>query len=166
MARKEENLAYDLSLFEARPKELERKEKQTNVVTIPKEKLAKNQKRKIRPFTLISTFLLSMTVIATVSVMIYSQVELTELTEQINVTTKQLQEQQSIYTQLQMKAESELSLRAVEDYAKTNLAMKKIEPSQVEYINLSEGDKAEIKQDPDKRGILDTIEDLISSFVS
>ena len=49
----------------------------------------------------------------------------------------------------------------LEDYAKNNLNMGKVEPTQIEYIKLSSEDKAEIKKDTSKRGILDMIKNVI-----
>ncbi len=147
------NNAYDISLFEAAPK-VERK---NNVVKIPESKLEKNRRVKIKPLKAISTFLAVFTLISVMLVVVHSQVELTELTEQINVSTKQLQELESEYTQLQMKVEASTSLKAVEEYSKNKLGMKRIEPTQVEYITLSDGDKAEVKSENQNKSIFDMI---------
>ncbi len=37
----------------------------------------------------------------------------------------------------------------MEEYAAAELGMDKLEPSQVEYVTLSEGDKAEVKEEAD-----------------
>ena len=147
------NNAYDISLFEAVP----RVERKNNVVRIPKNKLEENRRVKIKPFNAISTFLAVCTLISVMLVVVHSQVELTELTEQINVSTKQVQELESEYTQLQMKVEASTSLKAVEEYSKNELGMKRIEPTQVEYITLSDGDKAEIKDESQSKSIFDMI---------
>ena len=72
--------------------------------------------------------------------------EINELTDKINTTSKELAESQSVYTQLKMKAESEVSLKAVEEFARNELFMFEVGPSQYNYISLSNGkDKSEIK---------------------
>ncbi len=62
-------------------------------------------------------FLLVIALGATGSI-IFNQVQLTELTEEIDTAAQQLEESQSVYTQLQMKANANLSLATVESYAK------------------------------------------------
>lgn len=164
MAVDNRNYAYDLSLFEESP--AYEPQKKNNVVKIPKRKLDENRRKKLNPFTLLSTSLIAIVSLFIISSVVYSQVQLTELTEQINVATKELQEKQSIYTQLQMKIESESSLRLVENYARNELGMQKIEPTQVEYITLSSGDKAEIKGDTSNNGIFDSIGKVFSNLLS
>ena len=79
------------------------------------------------------------------SIFLNGQVKLTELTEEITQVSKQLEENESIYTQLSMKKEEALSLNVVEQRAKNELKMKKIDASQIEYINVNCKDKAEVK---------------------
>ena len=60
-----------------------------------------------------------------VASIIHGQVQLTELNQQISDAKAQLAEQQSVYTQLEMKVDSSISTSVVEDYAKNNLKMNK-----------------------------------------
>ena len=86
-----------------------------------------------------SCFLLVIALGATGSI-IFNQVQLTELTEEIDTAAQQLEESQSVYTQLQMKANANLSLATVEkSYAKENLGMRKIDQSQLVFVELSKG---------------------------
>ena len=78
----------------------------------------------------------------TILTVIHNQIKLTELTAQIQSMNKQLMESESIHTQLAVRNESNFSLSNVEECAKNELQMCKTTPSQVEYINLSDGDKA------------------------
>ena len=94
--------------------------------------------------------------------MILSQVQ---LTENINDANALLAEQQSITTQLQVKVESQLSLRSVEDYAQNQLGMQNDANNPIPYISLANGDKAEIIQ-PEEKSWLDTIADAISGLLS
>lgn len=151
------NSAYDLSLFEDKPKK--RKER-SNVVKMPRKKWKIKTKRRLKLGTVLYTAIISSAIVSIFSVMIYGQVQLTELTDKINSSNKVLAESQSTYTQLKMKAESEFSLSSVEEYAENELFMRKIEPSQIEYIVLSNGDKAEIKNDLKKDSILDKIKNM------
>lgn len=162
MLSNKQNIAYDLSLFEPRDKDLEKRK--NNVVAMPKGKLDK--KRKTKPLAAIGALITPFMVLSIVAIMIYSQVQLTELTDKINAASLDLAEQQSVYTQLSMKAESKFSLRAVEEVSKERLHMRKSEPSQIKYIKLSQGDKAEITQSSKCDGIIENISRTISSLLS
>lgn len=159
------NLAYDLSLFEPSVKEQQKKNR-NNVIKISEEQLERSRRPKYRPTTVISVLFVAMLIVSVLGTMIYSQVQLNELTTKINSMTKQLDESESVYTQLEMKAESKLSLKKVEDYAMNTLNMKKVEPQQIEYISLSKGDKAVIPQGANDRSLLDRISDAISDLLS
>lgn len=96
---------------------------------------------------------------------IHGQVQLTELNQEIADAKARLAEQQSIYTQLEMKVDSSISTTVVEDYAKNNLHMNKATNSQKEFVNLSDGDKAEVSLSDDKN-IFESIAEAISSLWS
>lgn len=96
---------------------------------------------------------------------IHGQVQLTELNQEIADAKARLAEQQSIYTQLEMKVDSSISTTVVEDYAKNNLHMSKATNSQKEFVNLSDGDKAEVSLSEDKN-IFESIAEAISSLWS
>ena len=96
---------------------------------------------------------------------IHGQVQLTELNQEIADAKAMLAEQQSVYTQLEMKVDSSISTTVVEDYAKSKLNMSKAANSQKEYVNLSDGDKAEVSLSPDKN-IFESIAEAISSLWS
>ena len=141
----EKNLAYDLSLFEEKPREYKQKpNKKNNILKIPQEKLKINARPMAKTLSVLSTAVLSIVSVSVLVIMIYSQVQLTELTENIGCMQKTLNESRSVYTQLQMRVESEMSLHTVEQYAKQNLGMQNTEAYQVEYIELSKGDKASL----------------------
>ena len=96
---------------------------------------------------------------------IHGQVQLTELNQEIADAKARLAEQQSIYTQLEMKVDSSISTTVVEDYAKNSLHMNKASNSQKEFVNLSDGDKAEVSLSEDKN-IFESIAEAISSLWS
>ena len=96
---------------------------------------------------------------------IHGQVQLTELNQEIADAKSQLAEQQSVYTQLEMKVDSSISTTVVEDYAKNNLNMNKATNSQKEFVQLSDTDKAEVTLSADKN-IFETIAEAFSSLWS
>ena len=96
---------------------------------------------------------------------IHGQVQLTELNQQIVNAKAELAEQQSVHTQLQMKVDSSISTAVVEEYARDKLNMSKAANSQKEFVNLSEGDKAEVTMSKDKN-IFEAIADAFASLWS
>lgn len=143
MASHNSNEAYDFSLFEPKPEQQVKHEK-NNVIKLPKEKSESNRRIKLRPVKAVLTFLAFAVMLGTAITIVYGQVQLTELTEKLNSANKTLTESESVYTQLKMKSNSQLSLDAVEKCAKDELGLRKIEQSQVEPISLSKGDKTEV----------------------
>ena len=163
MATRNQNEAYDLTLFE--PRELQRPQQRDNIIQLPREQLEKNSRPKLQPFRALSTLLFGAAVVAVMGCMIYSQAELNELTTKLNEKTKILTESQSVYTQVKMKSDAQLSLDTVEKYAKDELGMKKIDAAQVEYVSMSEGDKGAVLQENQAdllTSLWNSLQDLLS----
>lgn len=143
MALDNKNIAYDFSLFEESPR---KNRNENNVLKLPENKKNINRRSRLR-YKMVALMITSVAISAYVlGSMLYGQVRLNELTAGINKATQQLSESESVYTQLQVKVESRLSLGAVEEYAKNNLQMEKINPYQIEYITLSTEDKGEVQK--------------------
>lgn len=138
------NVAYDFSLFEEKT---QKTEKQCNVLELPESNkhVKRRPKAKYKAIAVMLTFIVSGALV--VGSMLYGQVQLNEVTDSINKITAELNELESVHTQLQVKVESKLSLGAVEEYARNNLRMDKINPYQIEYITLSTEDKGETHKD-------------------
>ena len=64
-----------------------------------------------------------------------------------------------------MKVDSSISTAVVEEYARDNLNMNKAANSQKEFINLSEGDKAEVTMTSEKN-IFEAIAEAFASLWS
>ena len=144
-----QNTAYDFSLFEPQRKELPRKP--SNVIELPSQQLEENRRPKRKSFRLVATFCFMAFMVSILGTLVYGQVQLTELTEQLNSATKQMEEQKSLHTQLKVKSDSRMPLQAAEVYAKDRLGMSKITYAQVECIKLSPGDKGQVL-DPNAAG--------------
>lgn len=172
MAFEERNAAYDISLFEAaeqieieEPKKQVHRRKKNNVLSIPEEQLDKIRRRKYNPAKLFTGFMLGLIVTGAVVMIVHGQVQLTELNQQISNAASELADQESLYTQLQMKVESKLSPSVVEAYASEKLGMSRADNYQKEYISLSQGDKAEISQ-TDGGNLFESIADAIAGLWS
>ena len=162
MAYENRNAAYDLSLFddtnytsgstaperhkkEVHKKDTKKKTGKTNkVVTLPQEELNKIRRRKHNPLKLAVGSIGGMAVALVIGFIIVGQVQLTELNQEIISAKATLADCQSIYTQNQMKVESELSNAELEEYAANVLGMTKAANAQKEFVTLSGGDKAEV----------------------
>lgn len=139
--------AYDFSRFEAKPKKAPDAEVQKEqILEMPKEQVQKNAKlrKRLRALRVVMTCTGLAVMFGISSFFVFGQVQLTELTESITDTTKQLKESQSIQTQLQMNLDSQTSLAKIEAVATETLGMKRVVQSQMNYIGLSEGDKGQI----------------------
>lgn len=155
MSYNNRNAAYDLSLFEstAVPLEKEPEKKKSNnqkaknnVVKISNEQIYTIRKRRHNPLKLAVGVVFGAVVTFVIATIIQGQVQLTELSKEIASANKELSIQQSIYTEMQMKANATLSPSVIDEYAVNKLGMTKAINSQKEFVNLSEGDKAEITQ--------------------
>ena len=159
------NNAYDISVFEDENFENQDLHKKNKVVKIPKKKIEQAKRRKRNPLKLTVSFLFSTVVVAVVGMIIYSQVQLTELNQKISEAQETLENSQSEYTQMQMNVDAKYTTSIIEEYAQDKLGMTKANSSQKEFVDLSSGDKAKIVEKEDK-SIFDTIVDWISSIWS
>lgn len=165
MAFLSSNNAYDISVFEDENLENQDLHKKNKVIKIPKKKIEQAKRRKRNPLKLTVSFLFSAVVVAVVGMIIYSQVQLTELNQKISEAQETLENSQSEYTQMQMNVDAKYTTSIIEEYAQDKLGMTKANSSQKEFVDLSSGDKAKIIEKEDK-SIFDTIVDWISSIWS
>ena len=165
MAFLSSNNAYDISVFEDENLENQDLHKKNKVVKIPKKKIEQAKRRKRNPLKLTVSFLFSAVVVAVVGMIIYSQVQLTELNQKISEAQETLENSQSEYTHMQMNVDAKYTTSIIEEYAQDKLGMTKANSSQKEFVDLSSGDKAKIVEKEDK-SIFDTIVDWISSIWS
>ena len=146
------NTAYDLSIFEDRR---EHNPKKNNIVKLPKTKSKQKKSFKLLPAFAVILF------IGIISIFIYGQVQLSELTDKINSSTKALEESRSVQTQLEMKSASEHSLKDIEAKARNTYNMDTVQPNQVEYINVEENDKVIVNENK-KFSLFSFLDDLFS----
>lgn len=164
--------AYDFSLFETRydntapARELERPERASNVIELPKAEPQKNTKPKLHPLRKLAA-VVSFAVFAAIAVaMVYSQEQLAMLTEQINVATETLAECESLEVQLNMQAAQKMNGAQVEAYAASELGMSKISSGQVTYVNVAQQDKGEVLQNADGGSVLDKLFSKLHAWLS
>lgn len=165
---------YDLSLFEttkgtAVPKEapvkVRKNKTEANIVRLKREDIDAAQRRKYNIPALILSFVMSAVAIFALCGIVYGQVSLSELNQQIIAAENTLTERQSEQLQIQAKVDSSLSTLAVEEFAKNNLGMVKASNQQKEYVSLSQGDKAQVYMEEEKN-LFEQIGDYISGLWS
>ena len=165
---------YDFSLFEttkgtAVPKEapvkVRKNKTEANIVRLKREDIDAAQRRKYNIPALILSFVMSAVAIFALCGIVYGQVSLSELNQQIISAENTLTERQSEQLQIQAKVDSSLSTLAVEEFAKNNLGMVKASNQQKEYVSLSQGDKAQVYMEEEKN-LFEQIGDYISGLWS
>lgn len=135
MAYYNSSSAYDLQAYPM-PK---RKEK-------PKLKMVKNKRRErvtVFNFRVLSSFGI---VVLLLGVIIYNQVRLTEITDQVNTLTSELQLMESENVKMTSKLEATMNVRTIGEQAKTELGMSKLDQHQTVYIQLQQEDKVELTE--------------------
>lgn len=88
-------------------------------------------------------------------VAVYSEVQLTELTDQIILAQRELGEAQSLEVQLNMQAAQRMTDAQVEAYAEQQLGMGKARGSQVIYMHVAQQDKGTVVQDLEEGSAID-----------
>jgi len=118
------------------------KKPQLRVVRNPV-KSAPQEKREMRRTALQTAKVIAVAVLllTMLSTLLYGRFKVDELDREISNLTAEITAAQSENVRLNMKLDSVISLKNVEDYAQTRLGMVKMENHQIEYIDLSGEDK-------------------------
>ncbi|MBS5704514.1 MAG: hypothetical protein KHW93_11885, partial [Butyricicoccus pullicaecorum] len=93
-----------------------------------------------------------------------NQMHLTRLTKEIGEQQAALDELQSEYVSLKTQQEQALSISYVEEYAQDTLGMVKMDPSQVEYIEMTNPEVTEVSNAGATLG--DAVANLMRSFTA
>lgn len=105
--------------------------------------------------TMISRCLISFVAAVLMMGLILCNSTLNELTAEIGSLKSDLAEAESENTRLGLEIERGTNLSDVEEYAKNQLGMSKLDRSQTQYISLGDSDKVVVKEDDQKNGLLD-----------
>lgn len=123
-----------------------------NVVEMPERPEPEHQpkpqpKPKRSLFKMIAAALCFGVIFATAISAVYSEVLLTELTEDITKTSQLLDEAKSLEIQLNMQAAQKMTDAEVEEYAVQRLGMSKLSNAQVTYLHVAGQDQGKVVQD-------------------
>ena len=158
--------AYDFALFEPKRSAEREPRRQSNVIEIPKERLEQNRKPKLRPWKVVSMFLVFLAVSGILGMYIFGQAQLGELSTRMGEAEETLREERNQYAQLKIKSDTALSMEAVETYAAQKLGMKKTTEDQVTTVELSKGDKSEVVAKTENAGWLERAWEKVKGFLS
>lgn len=156
------NAAYDLSLFETKPKKQE-EEKKNNVIEMPAKRVNQNARRLENFIKAGSIILIAAIVFTLFYSLLYCRVQITELHNEINTVEQELSIAKSDYSVLQMELDSKTSLESIEKKSE-QLGMRQLEDYQIEYFSLSDGDKAEIVEPTGSENIFSKISEFFSNL--
>lgn len=100
--------------------------------------------------------------------MVYGQVQLSELNDQVSSATTELEQLQSVGIQLEMKAQSDMNIDEIEEYVTSELNMRKVNSEEITYVNVGKDDVGEIVVSDGEGidGLLDGIWKALVSLVS
>lgn len=126
----QDNLAYDLSLFEEKKPVEQKKDETPKAVPVRRRNTAKLLK--ILAVTAICGFL--------AGALLYSNATLAELNSNAVALQKQLDKLEDDKMRMDIELDSRVSMKAIDEYITDELGMVKVEKYQVNYVNLSEGD--------------------------
>ena len=143
-----ENVVYDFSLFEPKEdKEEEKRREEEGRRTDAAAKAAKAKRTKtsavsvLRPAVAIKWTALALAVALALSAVMFCNVRLTKLNDEISRAQTQLTAAQGEEVRLNMQLESRSTLSSVEAYAEQKLGLVKSTENQVTYIHLDNTDK-------------------------
>lgn len=129
---KQSNLAYDLSRYEYQPKKAE-----------PVIKAKKIVKPSASTPKTIATILVGGVMMCCV---LYSKLDVSRIQKEITAQTKAVELLRSENVRMQSAIEEKTSLRNVENFAENQLGLKKLDKSQMEYVELQTENIVEIPE--------------------
>ena len=150
----------------AEVKEEPKAEKVTNIIELPGQLLRQSRRKRVKPLRAVATAVGVLMICGVLGTVIHGQVQLTELNEEILTATAQLSEAQSVELRLQYAADQNMSTAQLEEYASEQLGMQKINPGQITYIGLADGNTGTVVRDVDSKPWFLEIWDSVVALLS
>lgn len=140
MANYNSSSAYKFELFEEKS---QRTEPEFKVIRNRKLEKAQQHNFMLRTAVYVAVFFIGIISI------LFNQIAITELTNQVSVKTSELEHLENEYRMLSAELEGSVALSNIENVITRDLGMTKLSDEQITYINLSEGDVMTV---PEKGG--------------
>ena len=158
------NAARKVAVRETRDVERRRQPK-NNIVTLTEKELRASRRQAINPMKTMATLVAVVIGFVMVAGVVAGQVQLTELSQEVEAAQTELQQLQSVQIQLEMEAAGSANSAEIEEYAKNVLGMTKISNEQVTYINLADEDQG-IVTEAANSGIFARLWHSVSSWLA
>ena len=164
--------AYDFDLFDSRdhgsaapklpePKTPQKQKQKNNVVKLDEKQLRRSHRHSAN-----MNLAVVLVIVGAIGAVVFSQVQLTELTDEINTANESLSQEKSIAIQLEMQAASKLNTEEIEQIAREKLGMEKVADGQTSYISLTQNDEGTVVQAEKTPNLLDRIWQALQSLFS
>ena len=120
--------AYDFDLFDSRdhgsaapklpePKAPQKQKQKNNVVKLDEKQLRRSHRHSANTVKMLMNLAVVLVIVGAIGAVVFSQVQLTELTDEINTANESLSQEKSIAIQLEMQAASKLNTEEIEQIA-------------------------------------------------
>ncbi len=159
------NAARKVAVRETREVQ-ERRQRKNNIVTLTEKELRASRRKAVNPMKTAATLVAVVIGFVMVAGVVAGQVQLTELTQEIETAQTELQQLQSVQIQLEMEAAGSANSAEIEAYAKTVLGMTKINNDQVTYISLAGEDQGVVAEANNGNGIFAKLWHSISTWLA
>ena len=127
------------------------------VIRLETEEFERSQRRRRNPIIILSVSLLTLAVAAVFSLIVYNNVRINELNEDIISANEVLENQQNLEAQYQLTIDRKLTDRKVQEYAEQKLGMVRANSAQKQFVSLTDGDKGEVIRGDEKQSFLDNL---------
>ena len=165
--------AYDFDLFDSRdhgsaapklpePKAPQKQKQKNNVVKLDEKQLRRSHRHSANTVKMLMNLTVVLVIVGAIGAVVFSQVQLTELTDEINTANESLSQEKSIAIQLEMQAASKLNTEEIEQ----KLGMEKVADGQTSYISLTQDDEGTVVQAEKTPNLLDRIWQVLQSLFS
>ncbi len=161
----EDTVSFSAAAVQPQRKATPKKEK-PDIVKLPRKELEKNRRPKINPIKAVFYSLVFTVVMSVLSLTIYNQVQLTELTEKIATESAALEKAKALEVELGIKMAEKMNSAEIETYARENLGMNKMTDNQVIYVNLVQEDKGEVLSQEETGNMFAKIWSTLQSWFS
>lgn len=169
--------AYDFDLFDSRdhgsavpklpePKAPQKQKQKNNVVKLDEKQLRRSHRHSANTVKMLMNLTVVLVIVGAIGAVVFSQVQLTELTDEINTANESLSQEKSIAIQLEMQAASKLNTEEIEQIAREKLGMEKVADGQTSYISLTQDDEGTVVQAEKTPNLLDRIWQVLQSLFS
>ena len=149
--------AYDFDLFDSRdhgsaapklpePKAPQKQKQKNNVVKLDEKQLRRSHRHSANTVKMLMNLAVVLVIVGAIGAVVFSQVQLTELTDEINTANESLSQEKSIAIQLEMQAASKLNTEEIKQIAREKLGMEKVADGQTSYISLTQDDEGTVVQ--------------------